>query len=165
AGGGHGLVSWERTGGECLAHARRLRLDDDVVVLDRHRKGFGLVGPLPQLGPRLDRLRVLTRAQPLRVAPGAAGANVELPGMPGATDDLALPGIAVIARLRRFEEAGEPAMGEASALVRAAVVEGEELAVDVEDDDRPVADRHELATAGGNFTYRRDHVPGHQASL
>src|SRR5690348_4603122 len=114
-------------GGECLAHTRRLRLDHYVVVFDRHRKRLGLVGPLDQLGAGLDRYRVLARTQALRVAPGAAGSDVELPRMPGAADDLAPPRIAVRARLRGFEQPGKAAMGEASPLVGTAIVKSEEL--------------------------------------
>src|SRR5262249_41169614 len=131
--------------GGSLAHPRRLRLDHHVVVLDRHRERLGLIGAFDQLGAGLDRHRVLARAQALRIAPRAAGADVELPRMPGAADDFALPGIAILARLRRFEQAGAVTEREASALVRTTVVEREELAVDVEDDDGAVADRDELA--------------------
>src|SRR6187549_3802084 len=81
------------------------RLHHDVLSLDADRKRLGLVRPFDQPGARLDRHRVLARAQALRVAPRLTGADVELPRMPRAADDLALARVLVIARLARLHQA------------------------------------------------------------
>src|SRR5262249_59125723 len=95
-----GLSPENGTGSSTSAALRHSGLDHHVVVFDGHRERLGLVGTLHQPGARLDRYRVLARAQPLRIAPRAPGADVELPRVPGAADDLALAGVAVIARPR-----------------------------------------------------------------
>src|SRR5436853_373875 len=83
-----------------------LRLNDHVVILDADRERLGLVGSFNELSALRNRNGVFARAQPLRVAPGLAGADVELPRMPGAADDLATPRIAVLARLGRLHQPG-----------------------------------------------------------
>src|SRR6516162_9830635 len=77
-------------------------LDHHVVVLDRDRHGLGDVGAGDELRSRLHRDRVPARAHARRITPRLAGAHVEFPAMPGAADDLARPGIAVMARSIRF---------------------------------------------------------------
>src|SRR5262249_35578768 len=109
-----------------------LRLDDDVIVLDPHRERLRHVGAFDQLGSGLDLDRILPHAQPARIAPRLAGANVEFPAVPGALHHLAEPRVAVVAGLLRFDEPGLDAVGEAAAAMRAAVVEGKIIAAEVE---------------------------------
>src|SRR5262249_61681184 len=65
-------------------------LDDEVILLDRDREGFRDIGPLHQRRPRLDRYLERPRASRVRIAPGLAGADVELPAVPGAAQEFLL---------------------------------------------------------------------------
>src|SRR6202030_396355 len=100
-----------------------------------------------------------------RVAPGFAGADVVLPGVPRAADHLALARIAVFAGLGRRHEACQLALGERSALVRAAVRHGEELALQVEDDEFAAPHLDELAPARRDLACGRDDVLRHYLSF
>src|SRR5258708_7635431 len=110
-------------------------LDDQVVVLDQHRKAFGDVGPLDPLGlpflldgsPGNGRHLIGSDPGPHRVDPRLPGPNVEFPSVPRAAQDLARPAVAVIARDRTLEEARQAPRAERAALVRAAIAQGEEL--------------------------------------
>ena len=82
--------------------------------------------------------------------------------MPWAADDFALAGIAIFAGLARRHEAGEHALRQRPALVRAAVRHGEEFAREIEDDDLAAPDCDELAPAGRNLMSRRDDVFRHR---
>ena len=86
----------ERSRSTCALH-----LDDEVVLLDRHREGLGDVGTLHQLLARLDRDLELPRPRRFRIAPGLAGADVELPAVPRAAQELALRAPAGTRRARR----------------------------------------------------------------
>src|SRR5262245_2736457 len=137
------------------------RLDDDVVVLDPHRHGFGNIGAGDQARSRLDLDGVAAGADAGGIAPRLAGADVEFPAVPGAADNLARAGIAIVAGPVRYHEPGLLALKQAAAAVRAAVVEGEELAAQIEHDDRAAIDLRELARAGRNVADRGDHVLFH----
>src|SRR5215472_9598623 len=133
-----GLASGRRPEGDKRgAAARASGLDDHVVALDRNRHGLGDVGAGDELRSGLHRDRVAARAHARRITPGLAGAHVEFPAMPGAADDLAGPGIAVMTRSIRFYQSRLLAVKEAAAPVRAAIVEREKLAAQIEHHDRP----------------------------
>src|SRR5262245_22670735 len=140
------------------------RLDDDVVVLDLDRYGFGDIGAGDQARSRLDLDGVAAGADAGGIAPRLAGADVEFPAVPGATDDLARTGVAIVAGSVRLHEPGLPTLKQAAAAVRASVVESEELAAQIEHDDRTPIDLRELARAGRNVADRGDHVLGHAVS-
>src|SRR5262249_25929400 len=106
-------------------------LHHHVVVLDLDRHGLCDVGARDQPRSRLHRNVVPARANARRITPGLAGAHVEFPAVPGAADDLAGPGIAVIARPIRFHQPRLFAVKEAAAPVRAAIVEREKLAAQI----------------------------------
>jgi hypothetical protein len=93
-----------------------------------------------------------------------AGAHVEFPAVPGAADDLAGPGIAVIARPIGFHQPSLFAVKEAAAPMRAAIVEREKLAAQIEHHDRPPVHLRKLARAGRNVGDRGNHMLGHQSS-
>src|SRR5262249_20475439 len=141
-----------------------LRLDDDVVVLDADRKRLGDVGAFDQFGARLHLDRILPHADPARIAPRFAGADVELPAVPGALHHLASPRIAVVAGLLRLHEPSLNAKRETAAAVRAAVVEREIVTAEVEHDDGASVHLDELAPARRNLIDRRDDVARHQPS-
>ena len=107
----------------------------------------------------------LPRPDARRIAPGFAGAHVELPAMPRAADDLALARIAVLAGLARLDQPSETALAQAAALMRAAVGEREELALDVEHGDLTAADVDELARAGRKLAHIRNDVFRHAPRL
>src|SRR5262245_66431553 len=90
-----------------------------VVVLDRDRHGLGHIGAGDEPRSRLHRNVVPARAHARRITPGLAGAHVEFPAVPGAADNLAGPGIAVIARPIRFHQPRLFAVKEAAPPVRA----------------------------------------------
>src|SRR5262245_65930560 len=77
------------TGSDPDGRPRASDVDDEVVLLDRDGEGLGDVRALGQLGAGLDLDRELPRLPGLRIAPGLAGANVELPAVPGAAQELA----------------------------------------------------------------------------
>src|SRR5882724_11420525 len=62
------------------------RLDHHVVVLDTDPERLGDVGALDQPGALLHRDAEAARLDLVGIAPGLAGADVELPGVPGAAD-------------------------------------------------------------------------------
>src|SRR5262245_12291644 len=126
----------------------RSRLDDDVVIFDAHRERLGQIGSLDQFGTGLHRHGILPDAQAGRVAPGLAGADIELPAMPGAIHHFAAARSAVVTRLARLHEAGLDAEMEAAAPVRATIVERKELAAEVEHHDRTRAGGDQLSRPG-----------------
>ena len=77
-----------------------------------------------------------------------ARAHVEFPPVPGAAQNFAGAGVFVMARLMRLDQAGQDAFAHRPALVRAAVEQPVEFAVQVENRDRAAAHRHQLAPAG-----------------
>src|SRR5215207_7745154 len=58
------------------------QIDDQIVLLERHRKRLDDVGSLGEVGAALDRHRELPRAHGARVAPRLAGTNLEFPAVP-----------------------------------------------------------------------------------
>jgi hypothetical protein len=66
-----------------------------------------------------------------------AGADVELPAVPGAADDLVLPPVDEVASLRRTGGSGNRPFAQTRAAVRADIEQGIIAALDVEDADRP----------------------------
>ena len=64
------------------------------------------------------------------------------------------------------EDVREPdqrALAQRRALMRAAVQQAEELALDVEDRDRPLVDGEEFSRPRRQFVHRGNHMPRHQA--
>src|ERR1051325_7562039 len=105
-----------------------LGFDHNVVVLDADAKCLSHIGTLDQLGALLHRDAEAARLDLVRIAPGLAGADVELPGMPRAADDLAAADVVVMAGLVGQHQAGEIALAQAAAAMRTAVRQREELA-------------------------------------
>src|SRR5206468_12951524 len=92
---------------------------------------------------------------------GLAGADVELPAVPRAAQDLALARVDVFPRLGRLQQPGQHAVAQAAALMRAAVEQAEILAADVEDRDRPTLHRDQLARARRDLAGWRHRMPRH----
>src|SRR5262249_37673939 len=144
-----------------LRGGRRRQLDHQIILLDRHRKRLGHVRSLDQLGAGLDRHLVLARAHRLRVAPRLAGADVVLPAMPGAAQELAPARQAIVAGAIRQHERADLAEAQRAAGVRAAVGERKEFAVEIEDADLASADADDPAGAGRDIAGPRDDLPAH----
>src|SRR5947209_5434421 len=138
--------------------------DHHVVILDTHRERLGLVRSFNELHPLLNRHCIAARAQPLRIAPGLPGADVELPRMPWAADDLAAPRVAVLARPGRLHQPGLLALAQAAALVGAAIVQREELAAEIEHHDGAAIHIDKLAVPRRNIFDRSNDMPRHQVS-
>src|SRR5258708_7903299 len=64
-------------------------IDHHIVALHRHRQRLRDIRPLHDGRARLDIDRIGLGAKPLWIAVGLPGADIELPAMPGAADDLA----------------------------------------------------------------------------
>src|SRR5262249_54942647 len=136
-----------RSAGELYYHVR---------TLDRCGVGLGHVGaghhpryrgrwPLTWRSPALDADLVAPHPQSRRIDPRLAGAHVEFPAVPGTTQDLPRPLVPVLARPRRRDRPPQHAPTERSALMGAAIAQGVELALDVEDADGAPRDLHDLA--------------------
>lgn len=65
-----------------------LKLHHHVVTLDLDGDRLGDIRPLHDARARLDMSRIRLDAEAAGVAVGLAGAHVEFPAVPGATDDL-----------------------------------------------------------------------------
>ncbi len=77
-----------------------LQIDHHVVALHRHLDGLGDVRAFHHIGAGLDIDRIGTDAKTARIAIGLAGAEIELPAMPGAAQDLAELGVFDLAGVR-----------------------------------------------------------------
>src|SRR6266550_851653 len=131
-------------------------LHDEVPPLGRDRVGLGDVGAgdpprerrVVGRGEGLARFhahRVAPHAQTLGLAPRLPGADVELPAVPGAGQDLAWTVVLDLARHARPRQPPGLALAQRAALVRAAVAQGEVLPAQVEDADRAPAHLDDLA--------------------
>src|SRR3984957_6596088 len=146
------------------AQTPRLYVNHHVLLLHRHRHSLRHIGSLHdtlalghlhRIAPHLDAFRLTVRLP---------GADIELPAMPRATDDLALARILVLPRLVGLDEPGQDALAHRAALMRAAVEQAEELAAEIEHRDRTAAHGHQLPAARWNLGNRRDHVLVHAIS-
>ena len=68
---------------------QRLKIDHHVIALDRHRESLGDIRPLHNVSARLDIDWIGLDPEAFGIAVGLAGADVELPAVPGAADDFA----------------------------------------------------------------------------
>src|SRR6201992_3687256 len=100
-------------------------------------------------------------AEPFGIAVGLAGADVEFPAVPGAADDLAELGIFDLAGIGGLREPDQWALAQRRALMRAAVQQAKELALDVEDRDLPVIDGEEFSRPRRQLIHRGDNVTRH----
>jgi hypothetical protein len=140
----------------------RARLDDDVTIFDMNRKCFGDEGALLQFLAARDRDRIGTDLESFRIEPGLAVAHVELPAVPGTAQHFADARTLIDAGLRRGQPRHAGRLVQRRALMRAAVQECEELAIDMEHDDVAALDTDDLVAAGRNVRGTRDDVTGHQ---
>ena len=124
--------------GPAMAHRKRMnfRPRSPRSRPNADAEGLGDVRALDSLGP--SRPAASARLHLLRVAPGLAGADVELPGVPGATDDLAAADVFVLAGLLRRTRPREVALARQPPGA-AAVRQREELAAEVEPHDGAAA--------------------------
>jgi glc operon protein GlcG len=139
----------------------RSHVDDDVVFFHRDLERLDHIGAFQQLAAGLDRDRVLAHIGVVGIAIGLPGAHVELPPVPRAFEQFALPREPILARLIGEREPDKLAAAERGALMRTFVGKGEKLALDVEDADLAPLDGDKLARAGGDLTHARNDVPGH----
>src|ERR1700749_543304 len=96
------------------------------------REGLGDVGPLlhllGQFLAAFDRDRERADLEALRIAPGLAGAHVELPAVPGAAQEFADARALVDSGLRRGQARHAGGLLQRRALMRTAIEQREELA-------------------------------------
>src|ERR1051326_7992193 len=118
-------------------------------------------------GPRRGscRLRRLRRKSWFGFAPGRTRTyDVEFPAVPGTAQDLAVAAVPIDPWLGGFDETDQSSLGKIAALMRAAVEQGEQFAVDVEDHDGAAVAIDQLTAAGRHAPRPRDHVLSHAAS-
>src|SRR5215510_983241 len=108
--------------------------------------------------------RILPHAQAGGIAPRLAGTDVKFPAVPGAFHHLSRTRITVVARHLGFDEAGLDAEGETAAAMRAAIVESEEIAGEIEHHDGATVYLDKLARARPDLIDARNNVAGHSIS-
>src|ERR1700726_4579299 len=81
-----------------------LQIHHHVIALHRDLEGLRDIRPLHHGRSRLDIHRIRLGAKPAGIAVGLAGADVELPAVPGAADDLAQPGVFDLAGIAGLRE-------------------------------------------------------------
>src|ERR1700722_7289428 len=118
-----------------------------------HRHGLRDVGTFDEVGAvcRLDRIE--PRLDLVGRAVRLAGADIEFPSVPRTADDLAPAAVAVTA--------GDGAVTQASALMRAAIEHPVKIAVEIEDRNRTALDREEFARSWRNLAGRGHDVAAH----
>ena len=117
-----------------LAHHQRARLDRDVVAAD---------------------------PDGARIEPGLARAQVELPAVPRAADDLVAARNLVLAGPRRRHQPGLTTVAQRAALVRAAVSTAKYSPPTLNTPDGAAADLDDLPLAGRDIVHSSDDVAGH----
>src|SRR3954468_17737333 len=95
--------------------------------------------------------RIGLDAKAAGIAVGLPGADVELPAVPGAADDLSLPGVFDLTRIFRLRQPDQRPLAQRGALMRAPIEQPEIFALDVEHRDRTSVDVQELAAARRQF--------------
>src|SRR5262245_16971657 len=135
--------------------------DHDVVVFDGDGKRLGRVRALHKFCSGFHRDGVVHEPHALGIAPGAACADVELPGMPGTADDLTGARILIVAGSRRCDSTREFAARQAATLMRALIGECEELALDIENNDVAPCHLHQLSRPRRDLGGSGDDVAGH----
>src|SRR5947209_2835715 len=98
-------------------------VDDDVFRFNRDRYCLCRIRPFDEVPAGLDLDRIALHPDARRIDAGFSSADVELPAVPGTAQDLALARIFVAAGLRRRDQAGELALAQVSALMRATVAQ------------------------------------------
>jgi hypothetical protein len=139
-------------------------IDDEVVALDLDRNRFGDIRPLRDGGARLDIHWVRLHAEAARIAIALAGADVELPAVPGAAQDFARPRVFDLAGIFGLRKTNQWPLAEIGALMRTAVQQAEKFALDVEDRDRSAVELDEFARARRQLIDRGNDVSSHQAT-
>ena len=125
-----------------------LGLDNHVTVLDMDRKRLGHVRPFLQFLAAFDRDRIGAHFHPLRIEIGLPVAHVEFPAVPRAAQQFADARALVDTGLRRGQPRDAGGLLQRRALMRAAIEQREELAIDVEHDDVAAVDAEDLVAAG-----------------
>src|SRR5262249_40431848 len=120
-----------------------------------------LFHPFRKVLAAFDGDRKGTDLEPLRIEPGLAVADVEFPAMPGTAQHLADARAMIDAGFRRGQPRHARRLVERRALVRAAVEQRKELAIDMEHDDVAAIDADDLVAAGRNLAGAGDDVTGH----
>ena len=80
----------------------------------------------------------------------------------GAADDFAQLGVFDLAGIGGLRESDQRALAQGRALMRAAVQQAEELALDIEDRDRPLVDGQEFSRPRRQLIHRGNDVSSHQ---
>src|ERR1700754_2851068 len=129
-----------------------------------HLESLSNIGPFGEFLAAFDRHGIGPHLDPLRIEPGLPIAHVELPTVPGTTQELADPRALVDTGLRRGQSRHAGSLVQRRALMRAAIEQRKELAVDVEHHDVAAIDADHLVAAGRDLAGASDDVTGHEAN-
>src|SRR5262245_64561500 len=103
-------TKWRSSSLRHLRGGRGRQLDDDIILLHRDRVRLGDIGTLDQVGAALDRDGERARPYRVRIAPGLAGPDGELPSVPRAAQEFLLAREPIVARpIGQDERADLPA--------------------------------------------------------
>src|SRR5262249_46170253 len=111
------------------------QLHHHIVAFDSDGNRFRDIRPLHHRRARLDIDRIGLRPKAAGIAIGLSCANIELPAMPRAADDLAESRVFDLAGIFGLREPDQRALTESRALMRAAIQQPEKFALDVENRD------------------------------
>src|ERR1700727_2212460 len=147
---------------KCVSRAKESGLDDHVVVLNMDRKGFRHIGSLGERLAILDDNRISPDLDAFGIEPGLAVAHVEFPAVPGATEQFADTRALIHPGFRRGQPCYAGRLVERRTGMRAAIKQGEELAIGMEHDDVTALERDHFVTARRDVGGAGDDVTGHE---
>src|SRR5215831_12217695 len=138
-----------------------LEIDDEIVLLDPDLERVGHIGPPEKLQARFDCHMKLPRPDGFRITPGLSRTDIELPAVPGATDELPRTRQAIFPGRARLRQADDHASAQLGALVRTAVGQGKIFAADIEEADLAAACADNLAAARLDLAGARNDLAAH----
>jgi hypothetical protein len=146
--------------------SRALEFHDHVLLFHDYRDGFRDVRTLNHTLSLSDLHGITADGDLRRIAIALAGTDIELPPMPRAAEYFAFAGVAIFARLVRFDEAGQDPVAQRAALVWTAIEQAKEFAAQVENGDLAPANgdkfpltRWDLANRGHDMFAHNQDVP------
>src|SRR5262249_15282935 len=119
-----------------------LQIDDEIICFDRDLERLGHIGSLEKLRARFDCQAKLPRPDGFWITPGLPRADVELPAVPGAADELPWTREAILPRRLGQRQADDHAAAQLGALMWTAVGQGEIVPAQLEEADLAAANAY-----------------------
>jgi hypothetical protein len=139
---------------------KKLQLNDQILAVLFHLQGLGNIGAFDQLIACGDVDIELPGAHGFWITPALAGLDIELPAMPGATDELAFARDPVLVGAVRQGYAGNQSAAQRTTLMRAAVGQSEKLTLDIEHRDLAIGYCNSQPFANGDISCFRHDMSG-----